>query len=484
MRIVKLSAISVSVALSLWSTTALAEASNEGAADLLAVLQTYLGTTEGVVAVAVDGDAYAVTIDPGILMAAGGAEGFSGSVSPLNYLVTDNGDGTWAYEMDQPVTLDYALAEQMSAKTTYGQVVMSGTFDEALGDVSEYHVEINDVVSEQTQKDLTGEAVIKMTQSGMIWDGKGEAGDNGVNSTFTMTSGEMVYDMAMPAGEGMPPMQITATVAEGSADGAITGYQPAGIYGLLAYFVAHPSEALIKGDMPGLKAATEAALPLFQNLTMTGAYTGVEVTTMMGGATINEVGVTVDMNGVVADGKFREAFDLKGLKLTDSLLPPEIMGLIPSDLSIDFTASGFDLAAAAVLGLGAMDLPVDAPMPNGFDAEMMAAIMPKGTVDITIAPGATTAAAYKLTYEGAMAVGPATPMPVGKARLGLTGIDQINAALMASPPEMGLQDMAPMLAMAQMMAQPGVDGELVWEIETTATGGLLVNGQDMMGGGQ
>ena len=74
MRIVKLSAISVSVALSLWSTTALAEASNEGAADLLAVLQTYLGTTEGVVAVTVDGDAYAVTIDPGILMAAGGAE--------------------------------------------------------------------------------------------------------------------------------------------------------------------------------------------------------------------------------------------------------------------------------------------------------------------------------------------------------------------------------------------------------------------------
>ena len=123
-------------------------------------------------------------------------------------------------------------------------------------------------------------------------------------------------------------------------------------------------------------------------------------------------------------------------------------------------------------------------MPDGFDAEMMAAIMPKGTVDITIAPGATTAAAYKLSYEGAMAVGPAAPMPVGKARLGLTGIDQINAALMASPPEMGLQDMAPMLAMAQMMAQPGVDGELVWEIETTATGGLLVNGQDMMGGGQ
>jgi hypothetical protein len=35
-----------------------------------------------------------------------------------------------------------------------------------------------------------------------------------------------------------------------------------------------------------------------------------------------------------------------------------------------------------------------------------------------------------------------------------------------------------------MMAKPGDDGALVWELETTAEGGLLVNGTDMMGGGQ
>ncbi len=482
MRIVKLSAISVSVAFSLWSSAALAEASEEGAAKVLATLQTYLGKTEGVVAVAVDGDDYAVTIDPAPLMAAGEDAGFSGTVTPLQLSVTDNGDGTWAYQMDQPVSLNYALAEQMTAKTDYGQVAVSGTFDEALGDFREAHVEINDMVSEQIQKDLTGDVVIKVTQSGIVWDTKAEAAVSGVNGTFEMSAGEMAYDMTFPGVEGTPPMSFQATVAEARADGAIMGYQPAGLYGLLAYFVAHPSETLIKGDLPGLKAATTAALPLFQNLTMTGTYAGVQVSTEMGGATINELGFTIDMNGLVADGKFREAISLKGLKLADSLLPPEIMGLVPSDVTLDFTASGFDLAAASVLGLGVLDLPEGAPLADGFDAQMLAAIMPKGTVDITIAPGATTAAAYALTYEGAMAVGPATPMPVGKIRIGLTGMERLNETLAASPPEFGLQDMAPMLMMAQMMAQPGVDGELVWEIEATESGAVNVNGQNMMGG--
>ena len=122
--------------------------------------------------------------------------------------------------------------------------------------------------------------------------------------------------------------------------------------------------------------------------------------------------------------------------------------------------------------------------PADFGDQMLAAIMPEGSLDITIAPGETVAAAYRLTYEGSLAVGPAMPMPVGKARIGLTGMDKIYEAILASPPEMGLQEMGTMLGMAQMMAQPGVDGELIWEIEATETGGLLINGQDMMGGGQ
>jgi hypothetical protein len=158
--------------------------------------------------------------------------------------------------------------------------------------------------------------------------------------------------------------------------------------------------------------------------------------------------------------------------------------MIPTDMTLDVAASRFDPAAGAALALGLLDLPADATAGPEFGMQLLSAILPEGSLDITIAPGETNAPGYRLTYEASMAVGPAMPMPVGKARIGLTGMDKINEALLASPPEMGLQEMGMMLGMAQMMSQPGVDGELIWEIEATEAGGLLINGQDMMGGGQ
>lgn len=486
MRIQSLSTISLTCVMALWSTTAWAEATEDGAAKLLSVFQTYLGTTEGVVAVAVEGDAYKVTFDAAPLVAkVPSAAGLTATFSPLEATVTDNGDGTWDYEIDQPATFAYDIPNALTAKTEYGQILLTGTFDEALGDSSEYHLELNNTVSEQTQIDPNmGEIAIKMTQKAMSLDGGAVPGAVGVDNSFAATTTGLTYDMAYPGGEGAPPMAFAVTVAEGSATGGMTGYQPAGLYGLLAFFVAHPDSALIDADKAGLKSALEAAMPIFANLQMTGAYKGIEVTTPMGPVGLDEMGLTIDMNGAVADGKFREAINLKGLSLPEGVLPPFAAPLVPSDLSLDVTASRYDLAAAAGLALGLLDLPVGGTPPEDFDAQMMAAILPEGVVDITIAPGETNAPAYHLTYAGAMSVGPATPMPIGKVRLGLTGIDAIGEALQASPPEMGMAGMAPMLEMAKMMAQPGVDGALIWEIETTATGGLLVNGQDMMGGGQ
>lgn len=479
----RFSSIPLTLACALWSSTALAQATDEGAARLLSVFQTYLGTTEGVVAVAVDGGAYAVTLDAGPLITKIPAEGMTATVTPIKLSVTENGDGTWAYSIDQPVSFAYELPGLMKSSTDYGQVTVSGVFDEALGDTREYSARITDLVTNQTQVDPVsgGETVVKVTQGSLIWEGTAAAGADGVDGRFEMDIGNVAYDITMPAADGMPPMTISATMAEGSAEGTMTGYQPAGLYGLLAFFVAHPDAALIEANKPGLKSAIEAALPVFGNLAMTGGYRTVSVMTPMGPVGLDEVGITVDMNGVVADGKFREAITLKGLTLPEGVLPPFAAPLVPSELTLDVTASRFDLAAAATLGLGLLDLPAGATPPEGFDAQMMAALLPQGNLDITLAPGSATAPGYRLGYQGNMTVGPMMPMPVGKATLSLTGIEAITEALMASPPEMGMQEMVPMLGMAQAMAKPGAEGELLWDIEMTATGGLLINGTNMTG---
>lgn len=482
----RISTLSLTCAMALWSTTALAQATDEGAAELLALFQTYVGTTEGVVAVAVADDAYKVTFDAAPLLAKLPAEAkLTATVSTVEMTVIDNEDGTWAYAVDQPLSVAYEVPQAMKTRTEYGQVILTGLFDEELGASREYRLEMNDMLTEQTQTDPTlGEVSVRFSQDSMIWEGTAKAGAVGVDSVFTTTASNLAYDLLLPGTDGAAPIAISATVAEASATGGMTGSEPEGIFGLMAFFVAHPDPALIEADKAGLKAALETALPLFGNLQMTGAYKTVAVQTPIGPVGLEEMGLTIDMNGAVADGKFREAISLKGLSLPEGVLPPFAAPLVPKEMTLDVAATGFDLAAAAALGLGQLDLPAGATPPAEFEAQMLAALLPEGTVEITLAPGETSSASYRLTYEGAMTVGPALPMPVGKARIGLTGMDKINEAIMASPPEMGMQDMAPMLGMAQMLAQQGVDGELIWEIEATDAGGLLVNGQNMMGAGQ
>ena len=487
MRILNTSAFGLTCAMTLWSTTALAEATDQGAAALLAVFQTYLGTTEGVVTVAVGGDAYQVTLDAAHLMAEVPAEvGMTATISPVVMTLTDNGDGTWEYEVDQPVSIFYDFPGAMTTKTEYEQVLLTGTFDEALGDSSAYSIAMNNMLTEQTQGDPTlGEIVMKVTQDSATIEGTAQPGAaGGVDGQFTTSSGNLRYEMTIAGGEGMPPMPFVLTVAEGGAEVVMTGYQPKGLYGLLAYFVAHPDAVMIEADAAGLKSALEAALPIFANLQMTGAYKTLTLETPMGPVGMDEAGLTIDMNGAVAEGKFREAISIKGLTLPEDLVPPFAAAMVPTDLTLDVAATRFDLAAGAALGLGLLDLTADATPGPEFGAQLLSAILPEGSLDITIAPGETNAPGYRRTYEGSMAVGPAMPMPVGKARIGLTGMDKINEAILESPPEMGLQEMGMMLGMAQMMSQPGVDGELIWEIEATEAGGLLINGQDMMGGGQ
>lgn len=477
------SAFPLALTAALWGSTALAQATPEGAAELTAVLQTYLGTTPGVVSVAPEGDAYGVKLDFALLLAKLPPE-ITGSLSPLMLQVTDNGDGTWDYSMDQSVTLSYVIGTEMSATTTYGSVKLTGVFDEALGDSSEYSLEATDITTEQTQTDpsMGGQVVIKGTVASMTYAGNAEAGEAGVDTTFTSTAKDMTYDVSFPAGEGMPPMSVTATIAEGGMEGTATGYRPQAVYGLLAWFVAHPDEAAMEADKAGLKAQIEGGLPFFDNISATGSYKTITVNSPVGPFGLQEAGVAIDMNGVVSEGLFREAISLKGLTIPEGIVPPFAADMVPTDLDIDMAVSGFDLAAPAMLGLGMLDLPAGTPPAPDFDMQMLGALLPTGAVDITLAPGGITAPGYVLSYEGAMSAGP-MGAPSGDAKISLTGIEAIMTALQSAPPEMGAQDILPMIAMAQGLAKPEGDA-LVWEVNMAPTGAVSVNGMELVPGQQ
>ena len=148
------------------------------------------------------------------------------------------------------------------------------------------------------------------------------------------------------------------------------------------------------------------------------------------------------------------------------------------------SVAGFDLAAPAALILDKLDLTKSEPLPKDLDAPLMQALMPKGSVTITLGPSQVLAGLYGLTAAGSMTAGPVA-MPAGEALVKLKGMDETMAALQAAPPD--IQQMSAALLLVKGLGKAEADGSLSWQIVGTEAGALTVNGADiskMLGGGQ
>ena len=464
-------------------SAAFAEATDAGAAHLTEVFQTYLGTTEGVVAVEVDGDDYLLTLDAATLAAKAAEAGGSASMTPLVMTLTDNGDGTWDVVQDQALSLTFAIPGQLEVSAEVESFTSEGVFDEALMSFSSSSSEMTNLTMvEKITDPSAGEMSVNITVASATYETTGVAGAaGGVDSTMTVTATGLSEEFITPASEGMPAMPVTLTAESATQTGKIDGLRPDAIYQVMAWFVAHPTEAEMTADKAGMKAIVQGGLPFFNAMTTTSTLQTVAITTPMGGVSMAEMAIDIDLNGLVAEGKLREAISVKGLTLPVEMIPAWAVPILPKDISFDFQVTDFDAAAAVTVALALFDLPAGAEPDEAFQAAMLAALLPKGTVTIGLNPGGVSGDGYALTYEGSMVAGPETPMPTGKATITLMGIEKLQAALDAAPDDIKGQAMMG-VGMAQGMAKPGPNGELVWEIDASTPGSLSVNGTPMMGG--
>lgn len=456
-----------------------ADATDAGAARLMTALQSALGSAEGAISVATSGGDYALTLDLARLVAPKGAP-MTMTASPLEALLTDNGDGTWSFSVDQPFSMNSAAEGVMQASTSLESLVASGVFDEALGDASRYSVQIAGLTNLSSRTDpALGEVVSQSTVDSIALEGGARAGAAGVDGSATVTASGIAFDAGIPTAGGSGQMQLSGGIAAFASSLALTGYQPKVIYPLLGWLLAHPGGASGTADKAELKARMEAALPFFAALSTQDSYSQITVVSPMGTFSLDGVDTSLDMTGAIPDGHLREALAFRGLKVPEGALPAYAATLIPEDLSLDVTISRFDLAAATRLALGLMGRPDEAPRIEIFGKQLLMALMPQGAVEIALAPGGARNAAYDLTYEGAMRLDMGG-MPGGTARIALTGADAIMAALFQAPPDVAGQ-LLPLIAMARAIGQTGPDGELIWDIDATTAGSLRINGMDMMG---
>lgn len=467
----------------LLATTALAApATQDGADRLTQVFQTYLGSTEGVVSVKPNGDVYDLTLDAAPLIGLGQQVGLTGTVTPLEMELTDNGDGTWGVRMDQALSLSLSKTGEFDVKEDIASTTMEGTFDETLMTFSTLKGEFSGVKVVETVTAPEGQTHAEISLDKATMDSTATAGANGgSDSTMTMTaSGLTEVVTTPPMAEGQPGIPVTIKADSLTQTATGTGFRNDGIYKTVAWFVAHPDAAAMKSDKAGLKTILTGALPFFDNLNGKGTLDKLTVETPMGTVGLDQVGFEMDMNGAVADGKLREAFTLSGLTLPTGLVPDWAVPILPQKISLDVQATDFDAAAGVTALLDALDLPDGMADTTEFNDKLKTAWLPKGTVTVTLNPGAVTGDGYELTYQGSMVTGPDAPVPTGTAKVTLAGADKLQAALNAAPDDMKAQAMMG-FGMAQGMAKQE-DGKLVWEIDASKPGALSVNGMPMMGG--
>ena len=473
--------------IALMSGTAFADpATPEEATRLLALFQTYIGAEPGVVTVEPNGEAYTVTFDFAPFIAKASPDAFAGTITPYVLTITDNGDGTWATQSDQAFSASFTASGLTEVSYTIGSWKSTGMFNETLGAFSKSRSEFTDLAITQamTLPDQPSSNSSSSAEKG-VYESVASAGvEGGIDSKLTYAFTNYSQTMAIPGAPGAPASNVVISAESYLGDGEMTALDPAAFYKLIAWFVAHPSQEAIKADQAGLKTLLTDGIPFFQNIVASGGMANATITTPVGEFNVESISADVEMNGVVEDGLFREAITLSGLTIPAGLAPEWSAGLVPNKVSLGFAVSGFDAASPAAALIAAFDLNKPEPIDPATQGALMQALMPKGTVDIELAPGAISSDIYDLTYEGAMTAGPGG-MPVGKATVTMTGMDAVIAALQTAPPEVGGQ-MAPMLGMAQGMAKPGDGGALIWEIDASTPGTLLVNGVDMMAmmGGQ
>lgn len=476
-------ALLISIPFVFASGAAFAEASEEGAAHLTEVFQTYLGATEGVVTVEIDGADYIVTLNAEPLATMATEAGGSASLSPIVLTVTDNGDSTWNVSQDQALSLAFSVPGQMDVKEEIGSIKSEGVFDEALMTFSSASGTMSDVkLTEKITDPNAGEVTVEASIASGTFDMTGVANaTGGVDGTYSVAMSGFSETFMTPAQEGMPAMPIAITIESVGQTGKVDGMRPQAIYQTLAWFVAHPTTEAKEADKAGLKSILAEGIPFFATLTGDMTAKNILATTPMGEVGIEEATVTVEANGVVADGKVREAIAISGLTLPAGVIPDWAAPILPKKISLDFQVTDFNAAAAADVALGMFDLPAGTEPDTAFQSNFLAALMPNKAVTIGLNPGAVTGDGYELTYEGSMVAGPEMPVPTGKALITLTGVEKLQAAIAAAPDDVKSQAMMG-FGMAQGMAKTDENGALVWEIDASTPGSLSVNGTPMMGG--
>ncbi len=462
------------------SQIAMSAASQEGADRVKAALERVFTATPGLVTVAPAGEAYDLRFDLTAVMNTFSEAGVKGKFTPFIAKLSELGGGKWQVTSSGPLGYSFTREPEQFMEVKIGSFAFDGEFDEAISAFSKTTYSAADYTTTQKITDPTQLATeasggAKALNGGSISVANPRGGVD-LLQQYSMT-GLQVDNKIIPPG-GAAPIAFSYSIEEliGKQDGK--GIRIKEILDLAAWFVARPSVEKIKADQEDLRSKLRASLPLLENTKIGGEAKKLVVSSQIGNVDIAAASVLVDFNGFQKDGKVREQLSLTGLKLPAGLAPPWSAKLVPQDVTIDFTVSGFDAGAIAGTAIDKFDLKKDPPIGPEHQAEFMRVALPGGTLNLTLDTNLIKSELYELTYDGAFNMSLAG-MPSGKGTVKMKGFDATLQALQtAAASDPSVQQVLGPLMIAKGFGKTDGDA-LIWVIESNGTGGILVNGVDV-----
>jgi hypothetical protein len=455
---------------------ALAEpATPEGAARIEAALAKYLGPAAGAASVTPKGEVYELVLDATSVVTPLLPAGGTFTMEPYTIVLTDLGGGKWKLNETGGFSASAEIPQMFEFAYTIDQITGESIWDEALMSAESTSYTISGIRTVQTTFGYDGAPMISTTQTAsMQFESTAVANANGgVDVAMTYAQSDVRQEQDLAFVPGQTPVKLLATYALSTSDLTLTGFRTAAFYDLIGWAVSKGSaEAAIAGQAEA-KDKIRALLPLFEQASVTGSGSDIKVISPVGEFGLAEIGFGLSMSGFVTDGNFAEKVTISGFSMPAGLLPDWAAGLVPTDFTLDFAVDDFDLAAPIATIIDTFDATAPEPIPEAMMFPLLSQLLPGGNVSITLGDSGATSAIYDLSASGQMKAG--FMGAEGSARVELTGIDAILAALQAGPPD-ETAEIVGMLGMAQGLAKPGDNGALVWDFEFTPPGSVSVNG--------
>lgn len=460
-------------------------ATPEGAARIEASLRKVLGPLPGVVVVTPQGETYEATMDFTPLIKLIPVPELQATMTPYTVVLTDKGDGTWGVREDNDFRLDIVMPDVFEAHYVIESIKGEGIFDESLLAMSEYKAELSGFSISSRMRGFDGMPGIEDTSTierATIETYGVSDGGGGVDAEMYYSYENYRQTTHLPmGGPGASPLPLTFTVTSQKQHVQMSSLRTGEILDLISFFVDRPDPQKIIADQEVLRSKLSAAMPLFGLLEGSVTAQTVGVDSPVGRFEADEMGVSVGLQGVTADGWFTEGLSVKGLKVPAGLMPDWAQQLMPADVTLGFDVAGYDLANPAKILIDAFDFTKPSPIDPSLQMPLFAAFLPKGSLDIKITPSAISSDLYGVEAEGQFTAGP-MGAPTGRVLISATGLDAVDGVLdqasSADPDAAGVRGMT---GIARSLAKEGANGALTWELEFTPDQKVLVNGNVMSG---